>query len=57
MAEQFDTEAMRRSRRQKVAKQQSFRDAIAALDVEIEELDFFISEAERKERKRGDDDR
>lgn len=54
---QYDTEAMRRSRRQKIAKQKAFRDAIAALDDEIEELDFFISEAERKEPKGGDDNR
>jgi hypothetical protein len=54
---QYDTDSMRRSRRQKIAKQKAFREAIAALDAEIEELDFFIGEAERRERKRGDDDR
>lgn len=53
----YDVEAMRRSRRQKTEKQKAFRQAIAALDAEIEELDFFIGEAERKERKGGDDNR
>lgn len=52
----YDVDAMRRSRRQKTEKQKAFREAIAALDAEIEELDFFIGEAERQERKRGDND-